>query len=481
MGKRMGLLLMVVGIPAFGFWAANGCQDLLDSQLRDAMRKEYSTVGEERISSVSLASLCERPRFGDQDLCTTFGTLQLMKEASLASGGAGLALLVLIWGAGRIARNRRRLLLYVFKPGLYLTALVLIGLVITYAAIAMGAIYYGESLLVGRVHVFLIGAIGLGAFGGVGAIATNALRVVQKAKTTAVGTPVSRNETPALWETVEELADELGSLLPDHIVLGMDPNFYVTEAKVTSLGGDLSGRTMYCSVPLLRILEKDEARAILAHELAHFEGEDTRYSQQFYPIYRGSYSAINSLLETGGESFRMLALLPAVAIFRFFINAFASAERKIGRERELRADAEAAALCGSSALGTGLVKIHAFTPAWPVVQETSADLLRSGRMLQNMSESFAQTVRQAAGPNVLDGVADEQMTHPTDTHPPLSKRLESLDLEMDQLGDAALGVPPTDPAFDFVTGLEEKEESLSAAYQMVLARGLGIDIQTDNE
>lgn len=476
MGRKIGLLLMVIGIPALGYGAARGCQGLLDAQVRDAARSEFSTLDDEQIASITVADLCERPRLQNEDLCTTAGNLVLIERASVGAGAVGLALLALIWMAGRIARRRRRLLLYLFKPGLYLTAVVLVGLVITYAGISMGALYYGESLFLGRVHVVLIGGIGLGAIVGAGSMAENVFRIVNKVETTAIGTSVTRDEAPDLWATVEDLANEIGSLLPDHIVFGVEPNFYVTEARVTCLEGSLSGRTLYCSLPLLRILEKDEARAIIAHELAHFEGDDTKYSRHFYPVYRGSYGAINSLVETG-EGCRGLALLPAIAIFRMFINSFSVAEREIGRAREIRADAEATALCGPRALGTGLVKVHAFSAAWPVVQESSVDLLQRGQMLTNMSMSFTQTAQQAARPDVLDGIDDERMSHPTDTHPPLSKRLEALGLALEDLATEALEVSPAEPATGFVTGVEEKEESISGAYQLVLAGRLGIDIQ----
>ena len=86
-----------------------------------------------------------------------------MRARAFWAGVVGLTLILVIWLAGTVARTNRWLLLYLFKPGLYLTVLILVGLILVHAAVAMAALYYGESILTGRVHVFVIGAIGLGA------------------------------------------------------------------------------------------------------------------------------------------------------------------------------------------------------------------------------------------------------------------------------------------------------------------------------
>jgi hypothetical protein len=87
--------------------------------------------------------------------------MNLMSAGAVGAGALGLVLLLAIRVTGSIARKRRRLLLYLFKPGLYLTAVVLIVLVMIHAALAITAIYYGESALIRRIHIGIIAAIGL--------------------------------------------------------------------------------------------------------------------------------------------------------------------------------------------------------------------------------------------------------------------------------------------------------------------------------
>ena len=166
---------------------------------------------------------------------------------------------------------------------------------------AQNHFYYGESALIGRIHVGIIAAIGLGALGGIVVIARSTFSVVQKAETFVIGTSVPRTQAPELWSKVEQVAQQMGALRPQNVVLGLDPNFFVTEADVVCISGRLSGRTLYCSLPLSRILTEHEFFAIIGHELGHFKGQDTKFSERFYPTYRGTASSIASLQDGWGQ------------------------------------------------------------------------------------------------------------------------------------------------------------------------------------
>lgn len=242
------------------------------------------------------------------------------------------------------------MLLWVFKPGLFFTALLLIILVPVHAVLAMAAMYYAESAFLGRVPVFLIAAVGFGAVAGVVAITRNVFSLVRNAGTLVIGKIASRNDAPDLWKRVDDIADQLGALRPESLVLGLDPNFFVTEADVTCLTGSCSGRTLYCSLPLMRILSTTEFAAIIGHELGHYKGLDTKFSQEFFPIYRGTADSIAALQETRREGAAVIALLPAIALLSYFLEAFEAAETRISRDRELIADKEGAVATDSRSM-----------------------------------------------------------------------------------------------------------------------------------
>jgi Zn-dependent protease with chaperone function len=473
MSSRAWLFGLVLVIPLIGFAASEGMQAHLNSQLRSALRANFPNADPAEIARVNLDQLCKEHPGELGAVCGTNTILNLVSSASVWAAAIGLILLAGIRLAGAWARSDRRLLLYVFRPGLYLTALTLLCLVPVHAFIAMATIYYGESTLINRVHVVVILGIGLGAVIGVLAIVQSILAVLRKARTVVIGFDVASEAAPALWREVSGLSETLGSLSPDHIIVGLDPNFFVTEAHVACLNGTMTGRTLYCSLPLMRILSPGELRAVIGHELGHFKGADTQFSQQFFPIYRGSTQALAALQEAA-EGARAIAILPAIAIFGYFLECFAVAERGISRQRELAADAEGARATSPSEIATSLVKIHAFTGLWDALRQAAAGALRGGKAFVNASKTYADAVGESAKPEALEGIADTHLSHPTDTHPPLGVRLEALGLTLAELTGPSLEVGPDPAAITLLPDAEKLEEELSGAYQAIMAQELGI-------
>jgi hypothetical protein len=215
MFRLVWLFALLLAVPLFGFGVSQAIRSHLDSELQTAAHQEYPKASEEQLSKVTVDRLCED--LLDDELCSTNSNLNLMSEASLGAGVVGVSLLLLISLAGTIARNSRSLLVFVFTPGLYLTAFIVIGLVLVHATVAMAAIYYGESVLIGRIHVGIILAIGLGAAVGVLTISRGLLSLVRKAETLVIGKSLTQEQAPHLWALVEASARQLSALQPDDL------------------------------------------------------------------------------------------------------------------------------------------------------------------------------------------------------------------------------------------------------------------------
>ncbi len=449
-----------------------------DSLLRDEIRQKAPDANVAVLANATIESLCATPGALTDSACETDATLAVMQVAAVGAGTVSIFLLVTIWAAGRLARNNRALLAAIFRPGLYITLVVLVGLVVTSAALAIASIYFGETALINRLHVGIILAIGLGALGGVLAIGRGAFAMVKKAETTVIGKVIRRDEAPELWKTVEAAAERLGALKPESIVLGLDPNFFVTEVKVHCLSGSLTGRTLYCSLPLTRILAKGEFLAILGHELGHFKGEDTKFSERFYPVYRGTATALAHLQAAGGKGAGGVALIPAVAVLGFFFESFALAEKKLSRERELAADRAGASVASARDLAVALAKVHAFSGVWGGFDEAALDLLRQGKQYTNASTLFAAACEGQAKvtDDLVAKVANSHVSHPTDSHPSLSDRLQSLGLTLAEVRPGAIALPPASAASSLIADCEKHEEEISGIYQALLARNRGITL-----
>jgi len=479
--KRLLLLLvLVLAVPALGYTVARLVQSSDNAELRQVLKQQYPDIPQARLDAASVDLLCSDPSPATSEICSTNANLNLMQSASAWAALVGLGILVLIRLAGAVAKNNRNLLLLVFKPGLYVTALVLVALVLVHAAVAIGAIYYGESALVGRVHIGIIVAIGIGAAVGAFAIVRHTFAILHKAQSLVAGSALTRQEAPRLWETIDDTARRLGALVPDHAVVGLEPNFFVTEADVVCFSGKLSGRTLYCSLPLARILSKDQFISVLGHELGHFKGEDTKFSKRFYPIYRGTASSLEALGQVGEEGTAAIALLPAMAVFGYFLESFSVAESRISRDRELAADRAGASVTSNEAIATALVKLHAFSGIWNELLTSAVEHLRNGQFFTNASKLFAEVASERAKPEALSEIADTHLSHPTDSHPPLGSRLQELGMKISDLSSGALDVVPADSALSLFDNPEECEQDISARFQMFLAAQCGIEIPHDD-
>jgi len=84
---------------------------------------------------------------------------------------------------------------------------------------------------------------------------------------------------------------------------------------------------------------------------------------------------------------------------------------------------------------------------------------------------------------VLQGLADTRLSHPTDSHPPLGVRLESLGISMGEVEPDVLNVHPEPAAIGLVEQPERFEEEVSQVFQDILAKQmtLGLSPSLDDD
>jgi Zn-dependent protease with chaperone function len=455
MRRLLRLLLMVLALPVIGVVVVSVARAYFDTQFVREMEGRLAPGDPVRNHLGSLREFCAAAgdiRYGS---CDADARYRWRTIASAATGGFGLLLLVAITVAGKLAEGDRRRLLAVFRPGLYVTALTATVLIVVHALLAL-ALLMDTMRMPGFVLLAILG----GAASGVMAVGRSLFGAARPIELYAFGGRIGRDQAPELWRHVEAAAARLGALPPDEIVAGLDANFFVTEAEVTTPNGPCRGRTLFCSLPLARILTVDEFMAIVGHELGHFRGEDTVMSQRFYPIYRGATEALDGLAESGGGA-RGVALAPAAAILGFFLDRFATAERRHSRERELVADRAGVEATSVRAMAVALVKTHAFADLWPeVAEQLAATRTREHRADRTGSILFAAAAARAATPQALEGIAEIATTHPTDTHPALGERLESLGVRLSDVSIDALHVAPHEPAIALVPTADSHEQAL---------------------
>jgi Zn-dependent protease with chaperone function len=393
--------------------------------------------------------------------CLGFNLAGFVMAATPVAVLVGPVLVIGIAVASWVAGRSRLLLLLLFVPGAYLTLTAMTLLVALQGAIVLATLF-AVSSVTGGMFPFIVLGIGLLALLGVVSLVQATVTSIRPAVGGAFGVPISREQAPRLWSEVGSIADKLGAKPPTNIVLGIQPGFWVTEAKVQCLAGLLSGRTMYLSLAECRVLSRGELGAIVGHELAHFKGFDTRLSHFFYPVYRGVGSSLASMEAATEESWMSwFTMLPAQVVLEFFFWRFAAAEATIGRKRELAADKVGASVTSARTAATALVKVHAFDEFWTNVRGLLRGAFSSGKPVTNASLAYAELVQRGVTPALLEGLGQDRLPHPTDTHPTLDVRLHALGVTIHEVEADAMIAAPADPAIALIDEPEKIEEALS--------------------
>lgn len=244
-----------------------------------------------------------------------------------------------------------------------------------------------------------------------------------KADFVVAGQIVEKDETSPLWNELRRICARVGTHPPDQIITGIDDNFFVTEQPVTVGDKTYRGRTLFVSLSLLKQLQGGEADAVLAHEMAHFSGQDTLYSGKIAPLLN-RYDHYLHALQKGGVT------LPVYYFMLCFRALFQLSLGKLSRQREFRADRIAVEATSARDAAGALLRTAAYSK---YRNDVELDLFKQEQVLEtaNVCERIEQGFRQyevcfVSGPDI----GQLAPAHPFDSHPPLSQRLEAIGMPL---------------------------------------------------
>jgi heat shock protein HtpX len=223
----------------------------------------------------------------------------------------------------------------------------------------LGALFIGIGALFGTGGLVIGLVIGLVFVGGTFWFSDKIAVAAARAK------PVSREEAPRLYEIVEELSQKNDMPMPR---LYMSPQ---PQPNAFATGRGPKHAVVAVTQGILEVLDDEELRAVLAHELSHVRNRD---------ILIGSVAAAVALAITfiariamfgaifgggddddGGNIFGLLALAILAPIAAVLI------QMALSRSREFQADASGARLLGEGEpLARALQKIEAYAKRVPM-------------------------------------------------------------------------------------------------------------------
>jgi len=263
------------------------------------------------------------------------------------------------------------------------------------------------------------------------------------------GPEIKAGDHPRLFAEIRAVVAATGQRMPDHVYLVSDVNAFVTQrGGIMGIG---SRRVMGIGLPLLRTLQVDELRAVLAHEMGHFYAGDTRLGPWIYKTRGGLIRTVVNLARATQSIEHWIAWVFVVvqAPFRWFLTGFMRVSQAISRAQEFSADALAVRTEGARAMIGGLKKVHAADIAHsiymrsevlPLVMRGALPAVGEGftRFLAN--ERFTKLLDEATADELASGTAD-----PFDSHPSLRERVAAA---------TAIGgphrAPDARPAIDLV-------------------------------
>ncbi len=400
-------------------------------------------------------------------VCELYGEVwqfHTMQRVAVGTLLGGVALLLLIGALGALAFVNRHWQYTSFVAGWRLMMLAGAAEVVLQGAMGVWLSFWVTAFFVHKYYIKLI--LVAGALVAMGVVVL-VIKIFQRVPlhNAVDGETVSEADAPLLWRRIRHMAKRLKTAPPDHIVAGIDTNFFVTEAPLTVGQQQLTGRSLFVSIPLLRVLSMPEADAVLGHELAHFRGGDTQASAQLGPKLQQYDNYVDGMHEGGFT----VVVYYFMQLYRM---VFQLALSRDSRAREFKADRTAAKLVSAQGIVQSLIKIAAYDH---YRNNTERNLFERDQKLSStlgIADAVAQGLRPyAMSIDFVDDMRTAHIPHPFDSHPPLVQRMHQVGhmVNPDDYGAIVREVPPTTWADEIITA-QAIEQRLWTAYEQQFAQ-----------
>jgi len=345
-------------------------------------------------------------------------------------------------------------------------ALVLMVLFFVAAAGAVVALVLAGKFLLelaAEIHgrgILFIGLAALACFGAAAVVAWSVLPRPDRFE--PPGPEISANRQPTLFAELRRVAVATGEAMPAHVYVVNDVNAFVTQrGGIMGLG---SRRVMGLGMPLLRTLTVSELRAVVAHEMGHFYGGDTKLGPWIYKTRGAMVRTVVNLSKAGAEAGSVHELIPLMfgairAPFLWLAKGFLRVSQAVSRAQEYSADGVAVRTEGAPALINGLKKTHAAALAHRLYLQNEVEPMLERGVLPPIGEGFSRFLGNDEMGKLLDGVVAAELAEgtqdPYDSHPPLRDRIAAAERLT-----GARRTPDDRPAIELVIEPEQYETEL---------------------
>ncbi len=234
------------------------------------------------------------------------------------------------------------------------------------------------------------------------------------------GPELNEADYPRLFTAIREVAAKLGHGVPASVYVMPEVDIFVGfRGGMLGFGGK---QVMGLGWPFLQALTISEFKAILAHEMGHFDGRDSAFGPRIYRI-REALGRLVIRFEEEADPITRLS-------FSFFSYLFIEHSAKVARRQEYHADALAAQLYGPSVLITGLNKKVGAREAFDFYDDDEiAPILEMGLRVPVIN-GFAKYLASGSQKEELLTARDFSQcfsdAHAFENHPPTGYRVSNV-------------------------------------------------------
>jgi Zn-dependent protease with chaperone function len=423
--------LFLFALPALGFWFFGHAERTYDERYREAvlaqldadetLEAEARAEARSFYASVPASVICDsdQPEMTEgMEVCSHYRQFSWGRAAAFVSLSLGVASVLLAIACAGLSFLSRGAQYVSFLVGWNAFRVASSAQVLLQGAIAVGLSYWMTAVWIERFAPKLILMVAVIALIAMYKVLVSIFRRVTEPLMVA-GELIREQDAPELWAHVRALCVRLQTEPPAQIIAGIDDNFFVTEGKVSLTGQIVEGRTLFVSLSLLKTLERDEADAVLAHEMAHFSGGDTRFSRKLSPLL-SRYNVYLHALAEGGLT------LPIFYFMLFYRALFELSLGRTSRQREHRADGIAAEVTGPNSVAKALLKVGAYSSYRGRVEHVLFSQEQALAQLGIPARVAQGFTSYAGAPEVLSDLQGASFPHPFDTHPSLEARVEAV-------------------------------------------------------
>lgn len=437
-----------------------------------------SDIDAEFIQEVGMSAteVCQIDELEIQNICEEeFYDVRLLRQSAAFTMVGAIVLILSFSLVARVCGTNRNAIAGIFPVFVPIILLGISLIVLVQGVMLTYSVYWIQLLLISAWYPVLTGGVGLAALLGSVSILNAIYSAIKSQEHQIVnGKLISKSDSPKLFSLVSAVAKEISANPPQNIVLGLDPNFYAINnpVKIVSEALSIRGETLYLSLPLLRILDIDEFKAVVGHELGHFVGKDTDYSRKFAPVYASIQNSYSALIDS-----EHLVTMPAAMTLGNLLDTFDVNVKKIGREREHIADQFGAKASSGNSLITALLKIGVYSNAWNFIIDQVIYRIKNGfGYTRNISWLFSSVVEHNINSDTVaqnvSAVKDNSIVHPNDSHPPTSERAANLGIDISQLPVTSFLLPKSS-CVELIDNILELEEELTH-FQQLYFSALGL-------